>query len=63
VLLGDLVRDRISEELYLVVERYKIHNYAGPNQWSDIVTCKSLKTGETKRLDIRVLEIVNAASR
>ena len=60
--VGDLVCNKAGEH-FLILQRYKIHNYAGPNMWSDTIYCQSVKTGKLKRLSIEDMEMVNAASR
>jgi hypothetical protein len=58
VKVGDLVKDE-SGDHFLIIQRYKIHNYAGPNQWSDTLYCQSVKTGKLKRLSVDELEVVS----
>ena len=60
--VGDLVKDK-SGEHFLIIQRYKVHNYAGPAQWSDTIYCQTVKTGKLKRLSVDEVEVVNAASR
>ena len=60
--VGDLVANEYGDH-FLVVKRYKIHNYSGPNKWSDTIYCQSIKTGILVSLNINKLEVINAASR
>jgi len=60
--VGDLIRD-YDGDLYLIVERYKVHNYNGPNKISKSMYCQSVKTGEIISLSENDVEVISESRR
>ena len=56
--VGDLVRNKEGEH-FLVVQRYKVYNYTGPNRWADSLYCQSTKTGKIESLRVSDLEVIS----